>query len=176
MQRIRKPTFRIPPVVVLIGLILSSGCASNSFWNRDRTGLPDLVAPPVVIDSNAQPRRAVAKGSSLRPGDLTDVREIQNRDRRLGSASIFANGESDRLGVPTNIEANPAGLDELQGMANEQGALGTPSNQAPSYRSNNFAPTNRVRSFRAQQYFQTTRFAIRQRANRLSRPESGPTN
>ncbi len=53
----------------------------------------------------------------LRPGDIIDVREIRNSERRLGSSQIFAGGDPGSPGAPPRIVVKTRELQELERMA-----------------------------------------------------------
>lgn len=54
---------------------------------------------------------------SLRPGELIDLREIRNSERRLGSAQIFAGGEPGSQGQAPRIVVRPPDLTEIERTA-----------------------------------------------------------
>jgi outer membrane protein insertion porin family len=56
---------------------------------------------------------------SVRTGDLINVREIRNSERRLGAANIFANGQQG--GASPRIVLSPAETKELERMASRAG-------------------------------------------------------
>lgn len=60
-------------------------------------------------------REVVMNRLSLRPGDLIDVREIRNSERRLGSAQVFAAGDPGSGGAAPKIVVKP---DELRKLEN----------------------------------------------------------
>lgn len=73
----------------------------------------------VHIDGNygVTKRETVLNRLSLRPGDLIDIREIRNSERRLGAAQIFAGGDPGSPGAPPRIVVKPPELRELERMA-----------------------------------------------------------
>ena len=62
-------------------------------------------------------REVVLNRMSIRPGDLIDVREIRNSERRLGAAQVFANGQT-QGGKPPSIVVRPPEIQELERHAN----------------------------------------------------------
>lgn len=70
-------------------------------------------------------REVVLNRLSIRPGDLLDVREIRNSERRLGTAQVFATGQQGG-GKPPSIVVRPPELRELERHAR--------SSQGSSYR------------------------------------------
>lgn len=77
----------------------------------------------VHIDGNygVTRRETVLNRLSLRPGDLIDVREVRNSERRLGSAQIFAGNDPGTPGAPPRIVVKPPELRELERMAESMG-------------------------------------------------------
>lgn len=73
----------------------------------------------VHIDGNygVTRRETILNRMSLRPGDMIDVREIHNSERRLGSSQIFAGGDPGSPGAPPRIVVKPPELRELERMA-----------------------------------------------------------
>lgn len=61
-------------------------------------------------------REVVLNRMSIRPGDLIDVREIRNSERRLGAAQIFATG-GQQGGQPPKVVVRPPELKALQHTA-----------------------------------------------------------
>jgi outer membrane protein insertion porin family len=61
-------------------------------------------------------REVVLNRLSIRPGDLINVREIRNSERRLGAAEVFANGQTPG-GKPPSIVVRPPKLQELERQA-----------------------------------------------------------
>ncbi len=66
-------------------------------------------------------RQVALNRMSLRPGDLIDIREIRNSERRLGSARIFAGGDPNSPGSPPKVVVRPPELRELERMASQGG-------------------------------------------------------
>ncbi len=52
-------------------------------------------------------RQVVMNRLSLRPGDIIDLREIRNSERRLGSSQVFAAGEPGSGSTPPKIVVKP---------------------------------------------------------------------
>ncbi len=52
---------------------------------------------------------------SLRPGDLIDIREVRNSERRLKASQLFAGTQND--GEPPRIVVRPPDLNSISGMA-----------------------------------------------------------
>ena len=69
-------------------------------------------------------REVVLNRLSLRPGDLIDVREIRNSERRFGSASIFAEGGPESGGAAPRIVVRPPDLSEIERTADSSGMSG----------------------------------------------------
>jgi outer membrane protein insertion porin family len=57
---------------------------------------------------------------SVRTGDLIDVREIRNSERRLGAANVFATGGA-QGGTPPRIVVAPPEFKEVERMASQAG-------------------------------------------------------
>ncbi len=71
-------------------------------------------------------REVVLNRLSLRPGDVIDIREIRNSQRRLNSAGIWAGADPSLPGQPPQITVVPPELRELERLAdenNDQGGL-----------------------------------------------------
>lgn len=66
-------------------------------------------------------REVVLNRLSVRPGDLIDVREIRNSERRLGAAQIFA-APGTPGAQPPRIVVRPPELQELERHANSGGS------------------------------------------------------
>ena len=76
-------------------------------------------------------RREVALNRlSLKPGDLIDVREIRNSERRLGAAQIFAGANAGPGQAPPRIVVKPK---ELEGLDPETQRLQRTANSRSSY-------------------------------------------
>lgn len=72
-------------------------------------------------DNGVTRREVVLNRMSLRPGQLVDVREIRNSERRLGSAQIFSSGPQ-AGGAAPKIVVKPPELKELERTANANGS------------------------------------------------------
>ena len=71
-------------------------------------------------------RQVVMNRVSLRPGDLIDVREIRNSERRLGGAQLFATGGPGSAGQGPKIVVKP---DELKALERTARRNGGPTNR-----------------------------------------------
>jgi outer membrane protein insertion porin family len=69
-------------------------------------------------DFGVTKRQVPLNRTSLRPGDLIDIREIRNSERRLTAAGIFAEGGPESTGSAPRIVVRPPELKELERMAN----------------------------------------------------------
>jgi outer membrane protein insertion porin family len=65
-------------------------------------------------------RQVVLNRLSVRTGDLVDIREIRNSERRLGAAQVFAAGGTPGA-QPPRIVVRPPELKELERSANRSG-------------------------------------------------------
>ena len=65
-------------------------------------------------------REVVLNRLSVRTGDLIDVREIRNSERRLGAANVFATGGA-QGGTPPRIVVAPPEFKEVERMASQAG-------------------------------------------------------
>lgn len=74
-------------------------------------------------DNGVTRREVVLNRTSLRPGQLIDVREIRNTERRLGSAQIFSTGPQTG-GVAPKVVVKPPELQELERTAGGSGTKG----------------------------------------------------
>lgn len=73
----------------------------------------------VYIEGNSgiTRREVVMNRLSLRPGDIIDVREIRNSERRLGTSQVFAAGQPGTGGAPPKIVVKPDELKALERTA-----------------------------------------------------------
>ena len=69
-------------------------------------------------DVNVTKREVALNRLSLKPGDLIDVREIRNSERRLGSAQIFAGRDAGPGQSPPRIVVKPPELKDIERTAN----------------------------------------------------------
>ena len=67
-------------------------------------------------------REVVMNRLSLRPGDIIDLREIRNSERRLGSSQVFAAGQPGTGGQPPKIVVDPASMRSGQRTASRSGS------------------------------------------------------
>ena len=70
-------------------------------------------------DVSVTKREVALNRLSQKPGDLIDVREIRNSERRLGSAQIFAGRDAGPGQAPPRIVVRPPELKEIERTANE---------------------------------------------------------
>ena len=75
-------------------------------------------------DNGITRREVVLNRLSLRPGQLVDVREIRNSERRLGSAQIFSTGPQTG-GTAPKIVVRPPELQALERTANGANGAGS---------------------------------------------------
>jgi outer membrane protein insertion porin family len=68
-------------------------------------------------------REVILNRLSFRPGDVIDIREIRNSERRLSSSQIFGGSDPSEPGPPPRIVVRPPELRELERMASEEGGL-----------------------------------------------------
>jgi outer membrane protein insertion porin family len=68
-------------------------------------------------------REVILNRLSFRPGDVIDIREIRNSERRLSSSQIFGGSDPSAPGPPPRIVVRPPELRELERMASEDGGL-----------------------------------------------------
>ena len=78
-------------------------------------------------DVNVTKREVALNRLSQAPGDLIDVREIRNSERRLASSSIFAGRDAGPGQSPPRIVVSPPQLQEIERMANQNGNSGRSS-------------------------------------------------
>lgn len=71
-------------------------------------------------DYGVTKREVLLNRLSLRPGDIIDIREIRNSERRLMSSQIFAGSDPSVPGPPPRIVVRPPELRELEQVAREQ--------------------------------------------------------
>ncbi len=64
-------------------------------------------------------REVVLNRLSIRPGDLINIREIRNSERRLNSAQIFAGADPSTGGSPARIVVNPPVAQEWSKLVKE---------------------------------------------------------
>lgn len=64
-------------------------------------------------------REVVLNRLSIRPGDLVNIREIRNSERRLNSAQIFAGNDPSSGGAPARIVVTPPVAKEWSRLARE---------------------------------------------------------
>ena len=81
-------------------------------------------------DSSITRREVALNRLSLKPGDLIDVREIRNSERRLGAAQIFAGPNAGPGQAPPRIVVKPK---ELQGLDPETQRIQRTANSGSSY-------------------------------------------
>jgi outer membrane protein insertion porin family len=67
-------------------------------------------------DYGVTKRQVVLNRLSLRPGDVIDVQEIRNSERRLGSTQIFAGGQGNPGPAP-KVVVRPPDANRLERMA-----------------------------------------------------------
>lgn len=74
----------------------------------------------VYIDGDAgvTKREVVLNRLNLRPGDLIDIREIRNAERRMNSAQIFGGSDPSLPGAPARIVVRPPELNKRGAIAN----------------------------------------------------------
>jgi outer membrane protein insertion porin family len=70
-------------------------------------------------DYGVTKREVLLNRLSLRPGDIIDIREIRNSERRLMSSQIFAGSDPSVPGPPPRIVVRPPELRELERMARD---------------------------------------------------------
>ena len=75
-------------------------------------------------DVNVTKREVALNRLSQKPGDLIDVREIRNSERRLGSASIFAGRDAGPGQSPPRIVVSPPELKDIERLADPRGNPG----------------------------------------------------
>lgn len=83
-------------------------------------------------DVNVTKREVALNRLSLKPGDLIDVREIRNSERRLGSAQIFAGRDAGPGQSPPRIVVRPPELKDLDLGSPSPGGSGSRTRSASS--------------------------------------------
>lgn len=71
-------------------------------------------------DYGVTKREVLLNRLSLRPGDIIDIREIRNSERRLMSSQIFAGSDPSVPGPPPRIVVRPPELRDLERMARDE--------------------------------------------------------